>query len=106
MQGEQARHRFDVFERRKNNEGSFIVWHGTYRSLAEAEEKLWRCTAESRNEFYVKDLQLGIVMARGNIADTASVALPKRVTHEYAFWGCGRSSGTVERSGCRAECRS
>jgi hypothetical protein len=51
----------------------FIVWHGTYRSLVEAEEKLWRCAAESRNEFYVKDLQLGIVMARGNIADTANV---------------------------------
>jgi hypothetical protein len=71
MQGEQAPHRFDVFEQRKNNEGSFIVWHGTYRSLAAAEEKLWRCAAESRNEFYVKDL--GIVMARGNIADTANV---------------------------------
>jgi hypothetical protein len=51
------------------------VWHGTYtyRSLAEAEEKLWRCAAEWRNEFYVKDLQLGIVMARGNIDDAASV---------------------------------
>jgi hypothetical protein len=42
---------------------------------------------------------------RTSTTDT-SVALPKRVIHEYAFWGCGTSSGTVERSGYRAECRS
>jgi hypothetical protein len=73
MQAEQAPHRFDVFEQRKPIGASFIVWHGTYRSLAEAEEQLWRCAAESKNEFYVKDLQLGIVVARGNVADTARV---------------------------------
>jgi len=35
-----------------------------------------------------------------------SVALPKKVTHEYVFLGCGTSSGTAGRSGYRAGCRS
>lgn len=48
-------------------------WHGTYRSLAEAEEKLWRCVTESQNEFYVKDLQLGLVVLRNSVADGARV---------------------------------
>ena len=71
MRVEYAPHRFDVFEQRKNKDASFTVWRGTYRTLAEAEEKLLRCSAESQNEFYVKDLQLGIVVARSNVAETA-----------------------------------
>jgi hypothetical protein len=68
----QAPYRFDVFEQRKIRDASFIVWHGTYRTLAEAEENLGRCAAASPNEFYIKDLQLGIVVARSNVADTTS----------------------------------
>jgi hypothetical protein len=71
MHGERAPHRFDVFERRKNKDVNFTVWHGTYTSLAEAQDKLWSCAAESPSEFYVKDLQLGLVVARSNLTDGA-----------------------------------
>ena len=73
MHGERDPHRFDVFERRKNNEVNVTVWHGTYRSLAEAQDKLWSCAAESQNEFYVKDLQLGLVVARSDLTDGAGI---------------------------------
>jgi hypothetical protein len=73
MQVGKAPHRFDVFERRKKNDVNFLVWHGTHRSLAEAEEMLCRCAAKSNNEFYIKDLEMGIVVARGNIAGPAEV---------------------------------
>jgi len=75
---EYAPDRFDVFEHRKNEDASFTVWRGTYRSLAEAEEKLWRCLAESQNEFYVKDLQLGIVVVRSNVVDRAYLEIGDR----------------------------
>lgn len=65
-------HRFDVFERRKSEGLKFVVWHGTYISIAEAEEKLNLCAAESPNEFYVKDLELGVVIARVNVSDGAA----------------------------------
>jgi NAD(P)-dependent dehydrogenase (short-subunit alcohol dehydrogenase family) len=35
-----------------------------------------------------------------------SAALPKKVTREYVFLGCGKSSGTAARYGYRAGCRS
>jgi hypothetical protein len=65
-------HRFDVFERRQSGRLKFVVWRGTYRSLAEAQEKLDACAAESHNEFYVKDLELGVVVARVNVSDGAA----------------------------------
>jgi len=64
-------HRFDVFECRQNERLKFVVWCGTYKSLAEAEEKLHACAAESPNEFYVKDLELGVIVARANVSDGA-----------------------------------
>jgi hypothetical protein len=64
-------HRFDVFERRQNERLTFVVWRGTYKSLAEAEEKLYACAAESPNEFYVKDLEFGVIVARANVSDGA-----------------------------------
>src|SRR5215471_6310974 len=36
----------------------------------------------------------------------SSVALPKKVTHEFAFSGCDTSSGKVARCGYRGGCRS
>jgi hypothetical protein len=65
-------HRFDVFERRRTEGLKFVVWRGTYISLAEAAEKLHLCAAESPNEFYVKDLELGVIVARVNVLDGAA----------------------------------
>jgi hypothetical protein len=65
-------HRFDVFERRQNEGLKFVVWRGTYKSLEEAEEKLRICAAESSNELYVKDLELGIIIARANVSSGAT----------------------------------
>lgn len=39
-------------------------------------------------------------------APRTSVALPKKMTHEFVFLGCGTSSGTAGRCGYRAGCRS
>src|SRR5215471_1096781 len=38
--------------------------------------------------------------------DLPSVALPKKVTHEFAFSGCDTSSGTAGHFGCRVGCKS
>ena len=66
------RHRFDLFERRQSGTLKFVVWHGTFRSIAEAEEKLDIYAAESQNEFYVKDLELGVVVAQANVSNGAA----------------------------------
>ena len=50
----------------------FLVWHGTYQSIEEAEILLRKFAAESQNEFYVKDLQLGLIVARANTSDAAA----------------------------------
>ena len=65
-------HRFDVFERRQSERMKFVVWRGSYRSLMEAEEKLRECATESRNEFYVKDLELGVVVPQANVSNGAA----------------------------------
>jgi hypothetical protein len=52
----------------------FLVWHGTYQSIEEAENLLRKFAAESQNEFYVKDLQLGLIVARAN---TPEVTAPR-----------------------------
>lgn len=61
--------RFDIFERRQAQGTRFVVWRGSYRTFSEAEEKLEAFAAGSRNELYVKDLQLGIILAEANVSE-------------------------------------
>ena len=72
-----ARHlvnRFDIFEHRHVGGTRLVVWHGTYQNIEEAEKLLRKFAAESQNEFYVKDLQLGLIVARAN---TPEVEAPR-----------------------------
>ena len=67
--------RFDIFEWREIAGTRFLVCRGSYRCLSDAEEKLQEFAVSSASEFYVKDLQLGNVVAHANAGGTVTEEL-------------------------------